>query len=183
MPMLKQLRLDHANMARILHVLQLKQKTLAKGERPNFQLVREVVDYILDYMAGFTLPLEEICTERLREVAPHSDEVTERLSGHYRQLKARLNRLSQDIDSILMDVAIPMDQFSDNLREYLESHRHYLGEERRELFPLIAEHFTDEDLDRLAHALPANATAELERLQGAYPELYAELRGCDPVDV
>ncbi|MGO2149539.1 MAG: hemerythrin domain-containing protein, partial [Halomonas sp.] len=27
--MLNQLRLDHANMARMLHVLQLKQKTLA----------------------------------------------------------------------------------------------------------------------------------------------------------
>ncbi|MGO1431997.1 MAG: hemerythrin domain-containing protein, partial [Halomonas sp.] len=41
--MLNQLRLDHANMARLLHVLQLKQKTLAVGERPNFQLMREVV--------------------------------------------------------------------------------------------------------------------------------------------
>lgn len=182
MPMLKQLRRDHANMARILHVLQLKQKTLADGDRPNFQLVREVVDYILDYMAGFTLPLEEICTERLKEVAPHSEEVTERLSGQYRQLKARLNRLSRDIDAILMDVAIPMDQFSDDLREYLESHRNYLREEREELFPLISEYFSDDDLERLAHALPANATAELERLQGAYPELYAELRdSSDPV--
>ncbi len=176
MPMLKQLRRDHANMARILHVLQLKQKTLAQGERPNFQLVREVVDYILDYMAGFTLPLEQICTDRLKELAPESEAVAEQLSGDYRKLKARLTRLSRDIDMILMDVAIPMDQFADDLKQYLDSHRAYLRQEREELFPLISEHFSDEDLDRLAHALPENATAELERLQAAYPELYAELR-------
>ncbi|MBN8413187.1 hemerythrin domain-containing protein [Halomonas denitrificans] len=174
--MLKQLRRDHANMARILHVLQLKQKTLAQGERPNFQLVREVVDYILDYMAGFTLPLEQICTDRLREVAPASEDIAERLSGDYRKLKARLSRLSRDIDMILMDVAVPMDQFSSDLRDYLDSHRTYLRQEREELFPLISEHFSDEDLERLAHALPEHATSELERLQGAYPELYAELR-------
>ena len=67
MPMLKQLRRDHANMARILHVLQLKQKTLAQGERPNFQLVREVVDYILDYMAGF----DDVWICRRADIARH----------------------------------------------------------------------------------------------------------------
>nr|WP_300310944.1 hemerythrin domain-containing protein [Halomonas sp.] len=174
--MLKQLRQDHANMARILHVLQLKQKTLARGERPNFQLIREVVDYILDYMAGFTLPLEEICTERLKSVAPESEAVTAQLSGDYRKLKARLSRLSRDIDMILMDVAIPMDKFAEDLHDYLDSHRTYLRDEREQLFPLIDNHFTDEDLERLASALPPKAASELERLQAAYPELYAELR-------
>ena len=35
-------------MPRLLHVLQLKQKTLAEGERPDFRMMREVVNYILD---------------------------------------------------------------------------------------------------------------------------------------
>ncbi len=176
MPMLNQLRQDHANMARMLHVLQLKQKTLADGERPNFQLVREVVDYILDYMDGFTSPLEEICSERLRERDPQYGEVTERLSRDYRALRARLKRLSNDLDMILMDAVVPMDCFADDLKEYLEAHRNYLREEREQLFPLIREHFNDTDLDNLAKALPDGAAAELERLQAAYPELYAELR-------
>lgn len=176
MAMLTQLRLDHANMARILHVLQLKQKTLAKGERPNFKLVREVVDYILDYMDGFTMPLERVCAEQLRGVAPHSVEITERLASDYRQLQARLKRLSNDIDMILMDAVIPMDRFAEDLKAYLDSHRAYLRDERELLFPLIREHFDDAALDELADALPEGATAKLERLQEAYPELYAELR-------
>ena len=176
MPMLTQLRLDHANMARMLHVLQLKQKTLAGGERPNVQLVREVVDYILDYMEGFTLPLERLFSERLKEVAPESNKVTERLAADYKALKARLMRLSNDIDMILMDAVVPMDRFADDLKAYLEAHRAYLRDERELLFPMIREHFNDDELDRLAKALPEGATAELERLQEAYPELYAELR-------
>ncbi len=176
MPMLTQLRQDHANMARMLHVLQLKQKALKAGERPNFQLVREVVDYILDYMEGFTMPLERVCAERLQDVAPQSAGITEQLSADYRALKARLKRLSNDIDMILMDAVIPMDRFADDLRSYLESHRAYLRDERELLFPLIREHFNDEDLQRLSESLPAGATSELERLQEAYPELYAEFR-------
>jgi hemerythrin-like domain-containing protein len=176
MPMLTQLRRDHANMARMLHVLQLKQKTLAGGGRPNFQLVREVVDYILDYMDGFTVPLERVCADQLQQLAPESVEVTERLAADYRALKARLKRLSGDIDMILMDAIVPMDRFAEDLRAYLEAHRAYLRDERELLFPLIREHFDDAALERLAEALPDGVTAELERLQEAYPELYAELR-------
>ncbi|MBB3183121.1 hemerythrin-like domain-containing protein [Halomonas fontilapidosi] len=176
MPMLKQLRQDHANMARMLHVLQLKQKSLEKGERPNFQLVREVVDYILDYQEGFTRPLEKVCTERLKELDPSSVEVTERLARDYRSLQSRLKQLSNDLDMILMDAVVPMDRFAADLKSYLESHRAYLRDERELLFPLIQKNFNDQDLDALAAALPEGAQAQLERLQEAYPELYAELR-------
>ncbi len=176
MPMLTQLRRDHANMARMLHVLHLKQKTLATGERPNFKLMREVVDYILDYMEGFTLPLERLIGERLQEVAPECAELTERLSSDYRAVKSRLARLSNDLDMILMDAVVPMDRFADDLKAYLDAHRAYLRDEHDLLFPLIREQCSDEDLDRLAEALPEGAAAELERLQEAYPELYAELR-------
>jgi len=176
MPMLKQLRQDHANMARMLHVLHLKQKSLASGERPNFQLVREVIDYILDYQEGFTRPLEKICTERLQELDPSSAEVVERMSEDYRALQSRLKRLSNDLDMILMDAVVPMDRFAEDLKAYLDSHRAYLRDERELLFPLIRKHFTDQDLDALTEALPEGAQAQLERLQEAYPELYAELR-------
>ncbi|MCG6657361.1 hypothetical protein HOP52_06225 [Halomonas campisalis] len=174
--MLTQLRRDHANMARMLHVLQLKQKALAAGDRPNFQLVREVVDYILDYMEGFTVPLERICTERLQTLAPESNDLTERLGNDYQALRTRLKRLSNDLDMILMDAVVPMDRFAEDLKAYLDAHRAYLRDERELLFPLIREHFDDQDLERLAEALPDGATAALERLQEAYPELYAELR-------
>ncbi|QOR40814.1 hypothetical protein HNO52_07005 [Billgrantia diversa] len=174
--MLTQLRQDHANMARMLHVLQLKQKALVAGERPNFQLVREVVDYILDYMEEFTVPLERVCTERLQALAPETRDLTEKLSSDYKALRQRLMRLSTDIDMILMDAVVPMDRFAEDLRAYLDAHRAYLRDERELLFPLIRQHFNDSDLELLAQTLPEGAAAKLERLQQAYPELYAELR-------
>lgn len=176
MPMLTQLRQDHANMARLLHVLQLKHKTLAAGERPDFQLIREVVDYILDYMEDFTVPLERICSEQLAVSVPGASDLSGQLSVDYGAVRERLQRLSQDIDMILMDAVIPMDRFADDLKAYLDTHRAYLRDEYERLFPLIGEHFDDADLQRLASLLPDGATARLEYLQASYPELYAEFR-------
>ena len=177
--MLNQLRLDHANMARLLHVLQLKQKTLVLGERPNFKLMREVVDYILSYMDGFAAPLERVCVERLQTQAPENLALTEKMANDYRELKPRLLRLSNDIDMILMDNVLPMDRFAEDLKNYLEAHRAYLRHEREGLFPLIDQYFSPEDMEELRQALPEGAEKELERLQEAYPELYAELRGAE----
>lgn len=177
--MLNQLRLDHANMARMLHVLQLKQKTLAQGERPNFKLMREVVDYILSYMDGFAAPLERVCVERLHSKAPEHGELTEQMANDYRELKPRLLRLSSDIDMILMDNVLPMDRFAEDLKDYLEAHRAYLRHEREGLFPLIEEYFSQDDMEELRQALPEGAEEELVRLQQAYPELYAELCEAD----
>lgn len=177
--MLNQLRLDHANMARMLHVLQLRHKTLADGERPDFQLMREVVDYILSYMDGFAAPLERICVERLQVQAPEHQPLMSQMADDYRELKPRLMRLSHDIDMILMDNILPMDRFADDLKAYLEAHRAYLRHEREGLFPLIDQHFTSDELEELRQALPDGAEQELERLQLAYPDLYAELRGAE----
>lgn len=176
MPMLTQLRQDHANMARLLHVLSLKHKTLAQGERPDFHLIREVTDFILDYMTSFTLPLERICSAELLDKVPNARELGCRLAKDYEALHERLLRLSQDIDMILMDAVVPMDRFADDLTAYLDAHRGYLRAEREELFPLIREHFSEQDLERLAQLLPEGANKELARLQEEYTELYSEFR-------
>ena len=177
--MLNQLRLDHANMARMLHVLQLKQKKLEKGERPNFQLMREVVDYILAYMEDFTAPLERVFIECLQAKAPDQVSQVENMLSDYRKLKPRLEQLSSDIDIVLMDMVLTMDRFAEDLKQYLAAHRAYLRQEREVLFPLVEKHFDEEDLEALRQALPEGAEKELGRLQEAYPELYAELKGAE----
>lgn len=182
MPMLNQLRLDHANMARLLHVLHLKHRKLAAGDRPNFRLMREVVDYILDYMEGFAVPLERVCSEQLLARVPQAKELSDRLAEEYHALNQRLKRLSDNLDMILMDAVVPIDRFTDDLKAYLDAHRSYLRHEREELFPLIREHFDEDDMKRLAEAMPAGAATKLEQLQDDYPELYAQLQDApDPL--
>lgn len=105
------------------------------------------------------------------------------MAEDYRQLTPRLQQLSNDIDMILMDNVLPMDKFADDLREYLEAHRAYLRQEREALFPLMDKHFSEDDMEALRQSLPVGAEQSLERLQLAYPELYAELRGADVPNV
>ncbi|PXY00490.1 hypothetical protein CR157_00770 [Halomonas sp. LBP4] len=174
--MLNQLRRDHANMTRLLGVLQHRQRALAGGERPDFRLMREVVDYILDYMQGFTVPLERICCDQLLAQVPEGQELSERLASDYRALHERLLRLSHDLDTILKDSVVPMERFADDLQAYLDAHRTYLCDERDRLFPLLGPHLEAADLEHLAEMLPEGITTRLVSLQETYPQLYAELR-------
>lgn len=177
--MIKQLSLDHANMARMLHVLDLKYRILRQGERPNFHLMREVVDYILAYMEEFAVSLEQGFVERLKDHVPEHADMAEQMLADYRKLKPRLEALSDDIDMVLMDNILPMDRFADDLKQYLDAHREYLRQEREELFPLLENRFDAGDTEIIEQTMPSNADREVERLKEAYPELYEELEGAD----
>lgn len=180
MAMMNQLRQDHANMAGMLHVLKLKQKILMEGERPDFRLMREVVDYILEYMEDFSQLLEEVFSQLIHDKAPEADEVSVLLTEHYRQLKKQLGLLSADLDRILMDAVLPMDRFADDLNGYLQAHQNYLREEREHLMPLVREHFDEQDMERFAAALPEGASNQFKQLKETYPELEEDLRGVSP---
>ena len=70
---------------------------------------------------------------------------------------------------ILMDNVLPMDIFAEALKAYLDAHRAYLRHEREGLFPLIDEHFSEEDMEELRQALPEGAEQELRAPTASVP--------------
>lgn len=176
MATLNQLRRDHVNMARLLHVLVLRHTTLEQGERPDFHLIREVVDYILEYMDGFINPLERLYSEHMLAKEPDAEALSRRLGEDYQALRKRLNLLSETLDMILMDAVVPMERFIDDLKAYLDAHLAYLKAEREQLFPFLREYLTAAEREDLLKMLPDGAQANLARLREDYPELYAEFK-------
>ena len=171
-----QLRRDHANMARLLHILVLRHKNLEQGERPDFHLIREVVDYILEYMDGFIMPLERLYSEHLLAKDPEAEALSRRMGEDYQALRKRLNLLSKTLDMILMDAVVPMERFIEDLKTYLDAHIAYLKLERDQLFPFLREQLTDAQQKEFLKMLPAAAQDNLSRLREDYPELYAEFK-------
>lgn len=176
MASLNQLRRDHANMARLLHVLVLRHKHLEQGERPDFHLIREVVDYILEYMEGFISPLERLYSEHLLAKDPNAEALSQQMAEDYQALRKRLNLLSETLDMILMDHVVPMERFIDDLKTYLDAHLAYLKVEREQLFPFLRKHLTDEEQENLLKMLPDGSQARLSMLREEHPELYKEFR-------
>lgn len=180
MTALNRIRRDHANMARLLYILSLRQETLAQGERPDFHLMREIVDYILDYMDGFVKPLERLYSEHQEARAFRAGKVGQQLAKDYRALRERLGLLSDNLDMILMDAVVPMDKFTGDLQAYLDAHNAYLKAEREQLFPFFREQLSEAEQKRLLDMLPEGAQANLARLREDYPQLYAEFKQAPP---
>ena len=176
MASLSQLRRDHASMARLLHVLLIRHESLEQGERPDFHLIREVVDYILEYMDGFIMPLERLYSEHLLAKAPEAEALSRQMGEDYQALRKRLNLLSETLDMILMDHVVPMERFIEDLKTYLDAHNAYLKVEREQLFPFLRKHLTGAEQEELLKMLPDSTQANLSRLREDHPELYAEFK-------
>ena len=58
------LRSDHANMARLLNILERQVSAFREGEAPDYEIVQGVVEYFLDYPDLCHHPKEDLLARR-----------------------------------------------------------------------------------------------------------------------
>ena len=61
---------DHVVFARLLDLFESQVEAFHAGERPNYELMTEIVDYLRQYGDRFHHPREEVAFERLVERDP-----------------------------------------------------------------------------------------------------------------
>jgi len=149
---------DHANMAKVLDVLELQLEPLKAGQAPDMEIVRGVLDYCLGYPVLCHHPREDLMFRKLRAVAGADvvDAVGDLLMEH--EELAQLTRdLSAAADNILSVPDQPPDRFIDQAYRFLERYRRHMEKEDADLLPAALETLTPEDweaLDRIASGQP-----------------------------
>jgi len=91
--------IEHVYFRRLLELLQTEVDAFHRGERPNYELMLDIVAYLRDYSDQFHHPREEVAFQRLALRCP--------------ELKVELGRLSQEHRIIA--------RAGETLRQYLES--------------------------------------------------------------
>ena len=64
---LRTLREDHRNMGRLLDVLESQIEVFRRGDKPDYEILTETVDYCLNYPERFHHPLEDQIFRRIAQ--------------------------------------------------------------------------------------------------------------------
>ena len=65
------LRDEHANMGRLLDVLDDQIAVFGRGETPDYEAIRSILAYMIDYSDRYHHPKEDLIYHRLRERPQH----------------------------------------------------------------------------------------------------------------
>jgi hemerythrin-like domain-containing protein len=171
-PIMESLSREHANMAKLLKVLERQIAIFKQGGTPDYQAIRTILEYNLEYADLYHHPKEDLIFARLRERYPDTINTVNNLEEDHRRLAAQTRRFSEAIANVIDGAELPRDRVLRMAEDYVESMRRHMEMEDKWVFPAARQWLRDEDWA----AVEREATAGEDPLFGPQVrDMYASL--------
>ena len=125
------LRLEHANMARLLEVLE---RQLGAGEAADFELIKSIADYLTTYPDQFHHPKEDLVYRSLLEAEPDSGAALDDLEAEHVELAERTKEFAFAVARILRGREAPGRWFEELGRGFIAYYRQHMAKEETGFF-------------------------------------------------
>ncbi len=143
--LLDQWHAEHAAFARLLELFDTQLTAFHEGERPNYELMTDIVDYLRRYGDRFHHPREDAAFARLVAKDPDMRLPVNRLLQEHRVIAKASDELLERLGEIADDVMTTREDVEMAAATYLVYYRHHLATEERRVMPRARELLTDED--------------------------------------
>ena len=136
---------EHINFARLLDLLETQVAAFHRGERPNYELMGDIVYYLRTFADRVHHPREDVAFARLVEREPGLALVIKRLQQEHRVISTASEELFNRLNEATEDVMTPRVALEAAAATYVVYYRHHLATEEGEIMPRAAQLLTQED--------------------------------------
>jgi hemerythrin-like domain-containing protein len=140
-----QLRRDHRNMRVLLDIIEEEMNAYRNGRVPDFDLLRMIAEYTLDYPNLVHHPKEDLVFDRLVMRDPAAKAVIGRLVHEHEELSELTRRFAAAISNAAHDLELSREWLDALAREYLLANRMHMQTEETNFLPRAAAILTDQD--------------------------------------
>lgn len=163
---------EHANLARLMDILEKQLAAFNVGEQPNYDLLLDVVHYLRHYPDQVHHPKEDVAFARLLKRDPRMKPQIDRLTQEHRAIGAAGAALLKHLEEVLAGSVEPRSVVEEAAATYLAYYRGHLAAEDEEVVPRAAELLTAADWAAVAKAVPARPDPLLgEHVESHYRKL------------
>lgn len=153
--MIEALRDEHRNIARLLDALSHQIEVFAEAGDPDYDVVRGIADYFLDYPDQCHHPKENLIFSRLKHAHAAEAGALADLIGEHRLVHQRAVRFQETINALLNETDIPRAAVVGAGREFIALERRHMQQEEDQFLPLAERVLTGEDWTQIETALAA----------------------------
>ena len=167
---------EHVNFARLLDVLETQVAAFHRGERPNYDLMGNVVYYLRSFADRFHHPREDVAFARLVERDPGTELVINRLVQEHRVIATAGDEFFNRLNEVAGDIMTPRATLEAAAATYLVYYRHHIAAEERDIMPRAAQLLTQEDWAAVtASAAPDPLFGDV--VEARFQELRSQIAG------
>jgi len=164
---------EHVYFNRLLSLLQREVDVFHTGERPNYQLMLDIISYLCDYSDKFHHPREDVAFTRLAKRCPDMALALARLGQEHRVIARAGETLTRLLNEILGDAMVRRAEVEMAAATYLVYYGNHIAKEEEDVLTRAAQALTPDDWEAVKTAVPAGR----DPLFGTDPdERYRELR-------
>ncbi|MCL4800953.1 MAG: hemerythrin domain-containing protein [Burkholderiales bacterium] len=165
---------EHRNFARLLDLVERELAVFHSGERPDYELLLDVVTYLRHFPDLAHHPREDVAFARLVDRDPALAPLVTRLHQEHRVIAAAGERLRELLEGVLADGSfVGRAELEAACATFLVYYRQHIQTEERDILPRAARLLDDGDWKAVADA---HAGAPDPLFGGAVADRYRELR-------
>jgi len=164
---------EHVYFGHLLELLRRQLDLFHRDERPNYQLMLDILSYLRDYSGEFHHPREDEAFARLAAHCPDMKVALARLEQEHRVIARTGEVLHGQLTAILEDAIVRREDVEAALATYLVYYGNHIAKEEEDVLTRASQVLTEEDWKAVKDAVPSKG----DPLFGPHPEArYRELR-------
>lgn len=145
---------EHVYFGQLLKLLHKELDVFHGGERPNYELMLDIVAYLRDYGDQYHHRREDEAFARLARRAPELELPLARLQQEHRVIARAGETLLERINAILEGAIVPRAEVESALATYLVYYGNHIAREEEDVLPRAAMTLTNEDWQAVKQAAP-----------------------------
>lgn len=147
---------EHAYFFKLLDQLRLQLDVFHGAERPDYELMLDIISRLRELGDGQHHPREEVAFQRLAVRAPDLQLRLQRLRQEHRVIVHTGDALARQLEAILSGVMVPRVQVESAAATYLLYYGNHMMREEEDVLPRAAELLTPADWQAVAAASPGS---------------------------
>jgi hemerythrin-like domain-containing protein len=168
---------EHVCFKQLLYLMQREVDVFHTGERPNYELMYDIVSYLRDYGDLFHHPREDVAFARLAKHCPDMKLALARLGHEHRVIAHAGETLQRQIEAILGGAMVQRAEVEIVAATYLVYYGSHIAKEEEDILTRAALHLTKEDWKAVKDAAPGGPDALLRAVP---PKRFQELFALSP---
>lgn len=150
---------EHVCFKQLLYRLRREVDLFHTGERPNYELMHDIVSYLREYGDRFHHPREDVAFARLAKHCPDMQLPLARLEQEHRVIAQAGETLLGQIEGILGGAMVQRAEVEIAAATYLVYYGNHIAKEDEDVLTRAALHLTQEDWKAVKAAAPGGPDA------------------------
>jgi hemerythrin-like domain-containing protein len=152
---IRHLRIDHVHMNRLLDVLEAQLALFHEGENPDYTMMMDIMQYMVNYPDRFHHPKEDLVFKKLAERDPGARLVVKDLMNKHEALSVQGNAFIESLRTVLSEFMVERKTLESQGYEYTKTLRQHIDIEENQVLPLAAKLLLEQDWNEIEDTMEA----------------------------